>query len=69
MEDIKKKREEMPFNFKLWLMESFVRINDWENLDIIFTGIYDQRLDLTLHKFLLQALLDALNWFIDPLYQ
>lgn len=43
----------MSFNFKLWLMESFVRINDFEHLDEIFDGIYEQRIDLTWHKFFL----------------
>lgn len=58
----------MAFNFKLWLCESFVRINDWERLEEIFGGFYDYRIDLTLHKPFLKALLEALNWFIDPLY-
>lgn len=61
-------RQDMAYNFKLWLCESFVRINEWELLEEIIGGFYEYRLDLTLHKPLLTALLEALEWFIDPLF-
>lgn len=37
---IQKERAEMPYNFKLWILESFVRINDWSKADEIAGGIY-----------------------------
>jgi hypothetical protein len=61
-------RSEIPFNYKLWLVEAFVRINDWERVEEIIGGIYDYKIDLTLHKPLLNSLFSALNWFIEPLY-
>jgi len=58
----------MYYNLRLWLLESFVRINQWDLVDDILSGIYENRLDLTLHRPTLQAMYDALDWFINPLY-
>jgi hypothetical protein len=65
---IDKERAEMPFNFKLWLMEGFVRINEWERLDEILGGLYDYRVDMTIHKPLLESMFNAFHWFLEPLY-
>lgn len=58
----------MPFNFKLALCESFVRVNAWDHVDDILGRIYDYKVDLTMSKTLLGAMLEAINWFVDPLY-
>ena len=58
----------MYYNFRLWLLESFVRINQWDMVDDVIGRIYGYKLDLTLHKPLLKAMFAALEWFIDPLY-
>ena len=58
----------MGYNLKLWLLESFIRINDWEKAEEIYGGFYDYKLDLTLNRGLLYALFDVMHWFIDPLY-
>jgi hypothetical protein len=58
----------MPFNFKLWLCECFIKINDWDSLEVIMEGLYEGRLDLTFHQGILKALIKAFHWFIDPLF-
>jgi hypothetical protein len=58
----------MYYNPRLWLVESFVRINQWDQVDDVLGRIYQYRYDLTLHRPLLQAMSDALSWHIEPLY-
>jgi hypothetical protein len=58
----------MYYNFRLWLLESFVRLNQWDMVEDIIGRIYDYKLDLTLHKPLLEAMYDAIDWFISPMY-
>lgn len=67
-EEIRVLREEMYYNFRLWLLESFVRINQWDMVDDIIGRLYDYRLDLTMHKPTLDAMFQAIEWFITPLY-
>ena len=67
-EEIRVIREEMYYNFRLWLLESFVRINQWDMVDDIIGRLYDYRLDLTIHKPTLDAMFQAIEWFITPLY-
>lgn len=45
------------YNFKLWLIESLIRVNDWHHLECILGGIYGHRLELTLNKYIIIALL------------
>ena len=52
-DEIKRLRSEMPLNFKIRLLEGFVRINEWDYVDDIIGRIYDYRLDLTLSGSLL----------------
>lgn len=58
----------MPFNFKINLLESFVRVNAWDHVEDLIGRIYDYKLDLTFSKSLLGCMLEALTWFIEPLY-
>ena len=46
---IKRDRQRMYYNFRLWLLESFVRINQWNMVEEVIGKIYGWRLDLTLH--------------------
>jgi len=59
----------MHYNFRLCLLESFVRINQWDMVEDIIGRIYKYRLDLTLHRSLLNAMMEAVYWFIEPLYE
>ena len=45
--DIERKRSKMHCNFKIRLLQSCVRVNDWDTTDEIVNGIYDGKLDLT----------------------
>lgn len=65
---IKKDRQVMYYNFRLWLLESFVRINQWDKVEEIFGRLYQWKLDLTLHRPTLVAMHEALHWLIEPLY-
>jgi len=57
-------------NFKLKLIESMVRVNDWVTLDLVLNGLYEGRLDLTISKDgILKQCFSALNWFIEPLFR
>jgi hypothetical protein len=58
----------MIYNFKFWLLDSIVKVNDWSLLEELVGGIYDYRLDLTMHKYYMDTLFEVLHWFIDPLY-
>ena len=62
-------RKEMPYNFRLMLLESLVRVNDWSHLDEIFDRVYDYKLDLTISGSLLTAMCEAFHWVLDVLYQ
>ncbi len=68
-EEIRVLREEMFYNFRLWLLESFVRINQWDHVEDIIGRIYSYKLDLSIHRPLLTAMFEALEWFITPIYQ
>jgi hypothetical protein len=59
----------MHYNFRLCLLESFVRINQWDMVEDIIGRIYKYSLDLTLHRSLLNAMMEAVSWFIEPLYE
>ena len=67
-EQLKSDRELMHYNFRLWLLESFVRINQWDLVEDVMGRIYGYKYDNTLHRPLLNAMFDALAWFIEPLY-
>ena len=58
----------MYYNLRLWLLQSFIQINQWDLASDVMTKIYGSRLDLTLHRPTLQAMFDALDWFISPLF-
>ena len=58
----------MHFNFKIQLLEALVRVNYWPLVDDIIGRIYDFKLDLTISRSLLEAMFDAMNWFVEPLY-
>lgn len=59
----------MYFNFRLWLVEAFVRINRWDLVEDVIGRIYQWKLDLTIHPPLLRAMMEALDWLIEPLYK
>jgi hypothetical protein len=59
----------MYYNLRLWLLESSVRVNQWNMVTDIFGRLYKWKLDLTLHKPTLIAIYDTLSWFIQPIYQ
>ena len=67
-EEIRLARDEMHYNFRFWLLESFVRINQWDMVEDVIGRLYDYRLDLTMHKPVLQAMYEAIEWFITPMY-
>lgn len=58
----------MAYNFRLFLIEACIRVNDWEMAETILGGVYEYRLDLTLNESLLKAFFDALHYFLEPLY-
>ena len=59
----------MYYNFRLWLIESFVRINQWDGVEDIIGRVYGYKLDLTMHRPILTAMFEALEWFITPLFE
>ena len=59
----------MAENSKLRLLESFVRLNEWNHVDTIIFNIYEGKLDLTLRSRLIEQMTAQLEWFIDPLFQ
>lgn len=58
----------MYYNLRLWLLQSFVQINQWDLVSDVVSKIYGSRLDLTMHRPTLQAMFEALEWFITPLF-
>ena len=58
----------MYYNFRLWLLQSFVKINQWDLVSDVVSKIYGSRLDLTFHWPTLQAMFEALEWFVTPLF-
>lgn len=67
-QSIHRERIFMHYNFRLWLVESFVRINRWDLVEDVVGRIYSWKLDLTLHRPLLRSMLEAIDWLIEPLY-
>eukprot|EP00347_Sterkiella_histriomuscorum_P008986 403342964 len=68
LEDVNRLRAQMHQNFRIRLLESFVKLNEWQEVDEIIGTIYDNKLDLTLSKDLLNSMMEQLEWFIEPLY-
>jgi hypothetical protein len=58
----------MSYNFKFYLLKGLVQVNAWELLESIIGGIYEYRLDFTLHKGFLLTLFSAIEWMIEPIY-
>ena len=67
-DDIEKQRHDMYYNLRLWLLQSFVQINQWDLVSDVVSKIYGSRLDLTIHRPTLQAMFEALEWFLTPLF-
>ena len=40
----------MYYNLRLWLLQSFVQINQWDLVSDVVSKIYGSRLDLTIHR-------------------
>jgi hypothetical protein len=59
----------MYFNFRLWLIKAFVRINRWDLVKVIIGRVYQWELVLTIHPPLLRAMMKALDWLIEPLHK
>ncbi len=59
----------MHCNFKVRLLQSCVRVNDWETADLIVNGIYDGKFDLTWSQPLLKAIHNALDWCVSKCYK
>jgi hypothetical protein len=59
----------MHANPKLRLLQSCIKMNDWDTADEICNSIYAGKLDLTLSKHVMNAVFDAIKWFVDPLYR
>ena len=66
---IVRERYQMYFNFRLWLLEAFVRINRWDLVEDIIGRLYQWKLDLTLHPPLLHSMIEAVDWMIEPLHK
>lgn len=67
-DEIRSAREEMYFNLRLWLLESFVRINQWDMVDDVIGRAWGYRYDATIHRPVLIAMFEALEWCIRPLH-
>ena len=65
---IENKRAKMHCNFKVRLLQSCVRVNDWETTDLIVNGIYDGKFDLTWSQPLLNAIFNALDWCVSKVF-
>jgi hypothetical protein len=50
------------------LMQACVEVNNWETMEDICSGIYDNKFDFTLSPPLIQAICDSLHWLVEPLY-
>lgn len=50
-------------------MHACVEVNNWETLDDICNGIYEQKFDLTWAPALLERLFQKIGWVIEPLYR
>ena len=67
--EIERRRARMPCNFKIRLLQSCVRINDWETADDIVNGIYVGKFDFTWSRPLMQTIFKALDWCVTKLYR
>ena len=45
--ELEQKRAKMHCNFKIRLLQSCIRVNDWATADDIINGIYDGKFDLS----------------------
>ena len=59
----------MHCNFKIRLLQSCVRVNDWETADEIVNGIYEGKLDFSWSQPLLKAIFNALDWCVHSLFK
>jgi hypothetical protein len=59
----------MYYNLRLWLLESYVRINQWDMVEEIIGRAWGYKYDLTIHRPVLNAMFEAIDWCIRPLYQ
>ena len=65
---IENNRAKMHCNFKVRLLQSCIRVNDWETTDLIVNGIYDGKFDLTWSQPLLKAIFNALDWCVSKIF-
>ncbi len=47
----------MPFNFRIRLIESLVRVNSWDKLDYVLSALYEDKFDLSLSKNLVETMI------------
>ena len=66
-EDNLKFAGQLLYSSKLALMTCMVRVNDWKNFWILWEH-YKYKIDLLLYQPLLIALMDMIDWIIEPLY-
>lgn len=61
-------RTQLPYNYQLWLLTCLVQINDFEDAALMILSLWgDEKLDLTIHKDLLNTLFESLEVMIRKL--
>ena len=64
------RKDQFPYNFQLWLVTCLLQINDLDNAELIIGSIWgDEKLDLTIHKDLLQTLFALVEIMIAKMYE
>lgn len=63
------KKDVLPYNFQLWLVSCLVKMNDYQNAELIIGSMWgDEKLDLTVAPCLLGSLISSLDNMINPLF-
>ena len=65
---MKSMRAKMHCNFKVRLLQSSIRVNDWSSADEIVNGLYDGKFDFTWSRPLLSAIFKGLDWCVTKLF-
>ena len=60
----------IPYNFQIWLLTCLLKLNDFEDAELIIGSIWgDEKLDLRIHKDLLQTLFETIEIMIGQLFE
>ena len=57
------KSKKLPYNFQLWLVTCLIKLNDFEDAELIIGAIWGEKLDLTINF----ELLSSLFWYADTI--